>query len=134
MEDTFREGEEKEEQQDKEKIKEEDNAIEMSEDFDGQMHDGDEREEGRSDRWRRHSAGFTLDLDFPLIGSSLLFQAKTTTTRPRRTRRRTSWTRRWETWETVRRTRWTRECGGTRRTRRTRRPVRRRSQERAWTR
>lgn len=47
MEDTFREGEEKEEQQDKEKIKEEDNAIEMSEDFDGQMHDGDEREEGR---------------------------------------------------------------------------------------
>ncbi|XP_075869163.1 midasin [Nelusetta ayraudi] len=49
VEDTFREGEEKEEQQDKEKIKEEDNAIEMSEDFDGQMHDGDEREEGQDD-------------------------------------------------------------------------------------
>lgn len=48
MEDTFREGQEKEEQQDKEKIKAEDNAIEMSEDFDGQMHDGEEREPGRN--------------------------------------------------------------------------------------
>ena len=46
MEDTFQEGQEKEEQQDKSNIKEEDNAIEMSEDFDGQMHDGDEREPG----------------------------------------------------------------------------------------
>lgn len=47
MEDTFQEGQEKEEQQDKGNIKEEDNAIEMSEDFDGQMHDGDEKEGGR---------------------------------------------------------------------------------------
>lgn len=60
VEDTFQEGQEKEEQQDKEKIKAEDNAIEMSEDFDGQMHDGDEREEGRTSGWR-HCAGFTLD-------------------------------------------------------------------------
>ncbi|XP_068197957.1 midasin isoform X4 [Antennarius striatus] len=42
VEDTFKEGQEKEEQQDKEKIKAEDDAIEMSEDFDGQMHDGNE--------------------------------------------------------------------------------------------
>lgn len=46
VEDTMQEGQEKEEQQDKEKIKAEDNAIEMSEDFDGQMHDGDENEPG----------------------------------------------------------------------------------------
>lgn len=46
MEDTFQEGQEKEEQQDKGNIKAEDNAIEMSEDFDGQMHDGDENEGG----------------------------------------------------------------------------------------
>ncbi|KAM7394956.1 hypothetical protein PAMA_006612 [Pampus argenteus] len=44
VEDTFQEGQEKEEEQDKGKIKAEDNAIEMSEDFDGQMHDGDENE------------------------------------------------------------------------------------------
>lgn len=46
VEDTFQEGQEKEEQKDKEKIKAEDDAIEMSEDFDGQMHDGDENEPG----------------------------------------------------------------------------------------
>lgn len=46
VEDTFQEGQEKEEQQDKGNIKAEDNAIEMSEDFDGQMHDGDENEPG----------------------------------------------------------------------------------------
>ncbi len=46
MEDTFQEGQEKEEQQEKGNIKAEDNAIEMSEDFDGQMHDGDENEPG----------------------------------------------------------------------------------------
>ncbi|XP_039980712.1 midasin isoform X5 [Xiphias gladius] len=44
VEDTFQEGQEKEEQQDKGNIKAEDNAIEMSEDFEGQMHDGDENE------------------------------------------------------------------------------------------
>uniref|UniRef100_A0A665V9V2 Midasin n=1 Tax=Echeneis naucrates TaxID=173247 RepID=A0A665V9V2_ECHNA len=44
VEDTSQEGQEKEEQQDKGNIKAEDNAIEMSEDFDGQMHDGDENE------------------------------------------------------------------------------------------
>ncbi|KAM3861280.1 midasin [Diretmus argenteus] len=50
VEDTFQEGQEKEEQQqDKGNIKEEDNAIEMSEDFDGQMHDGDEQEPGEDD-------------------------------------------------------------------------------------
>lgn len=65
MEDTFREGPEKEEQQDKEKIKAEDNAIEMSEDFDGQMHDGDEKEPGRNDSPRRF-AGFSLESDFLL--------------------------------------------------------------------
>lgn len=48
MEDTFQEGQEKEDQQDKGNIKEEDNAIEMSEDFDGQMHDGDENESGNA--------------------------------------------------------------------------------------
>lgn len=46
VEDTFQEGQEKEKQEDKEKIKAEDDAIEMSEDFDGQMHDGDENEPG----------------------------------------------------------------------------------------
>lgn len=46
VEDTFQEGQEKEEQQDKGNIKAEDNAIEMSEDFEGQMHDGDENEPG----------------------------------------------------------------------------------------
>lgn len=65
MEDTFREGEEKEEQQDKEKIKEEDNGIEMSEDFDGQMHDGDEREEGRSDRLTAPLCQFHSGLGLP---------------------------------------------------------------------
>ncbi|XP_034555077.1 midasin [Notolabrus celidotus] len=49
VEDTFQEGQEKEEQQEKGNIKEEDNAIEMSEDFDGQMHDGDEKEPGDDD-------------------------------------------------------------------------------------
>ncbi|XP_037541022.1 midasin, partial [Nematolebias whitei] len=42
VEDNFQEGQEKEDEQDKENIKSEDNAIEMSEDFNGQMHDGDE--------------------------------------------------------------------------------------------
>lgn len=59
MEDTFQEGQEKEEQQEKEKIKAEDNAIEMSEDFDGQMHDGDENEQGNSDCLQ--PVGFALD-------------------------------------------------------------------------
>lgn len=50
VEDTFHEGQEKEEQQqDEGNIKAEDNAIEMSEDFDGQMHDGDEKETGEED-------------------------------------------------------------------------------------
>lgn len=51
MEDTSQEGQEKEEQQDKGNIKSEDNAIEMSEDFDGQMHDGDENEPGLLHIW-----------------------------------------------------------------------------------
>ncbi|CAB1340438.1 unnamed protein product, partial [Coregonus sp. 'balchen'] len=38
------EQEKKEEEPDKKNIEEEDNAIEMSEDFDGQMHDGDQQE------------------------------------------------------------------------------------------
>lgn len=70
MEDTFREGEEKEEQQDKEKIKSEDNAIEMSEDFDGQLHDGDEKEPGRNDRQQRF-ADSSPDLDLDLFNKSL---------------------------------------------------------------
>ncbi|MEQ2263333.1 hypothetical protein XENORESO_006224, partial [Xenotaenia resolanae] len=49
VEDTFQEGTEKEEQQDKENIKAEDNAIEMSEDFDGRVHDGDENEAGENE-------------------------------------------------------------------------------------
>ncbi|KAJ8270795.1 hypothetical protein GJAV_G00119370 [Gymnothorax javanicus] len=49
VEDTFQEGQErKEEEEDKRDIKEEDNAIEMSEDFDGKIHDGD-REPGEDD-------------------------------------------------------------------------------------
>uniref|UniRef100_A0A8D3BW26 Midasin n=1 Tax=Scophthalmus maximus TaxID=52904 RepID=A0A8D3BW26_SCOMX len=44
VEDTLQEGQEKEEEPDKGNIKAEDNAIEMSEDFDGQMQDGDENE------------------------------------------------------------------------------------------
>ncbi|XP_053499982.1 midasin [Ictalurus furcatus] len=47
VEDTFQEGQEKsEEEPDKRDIKEEDNAVEMSEDFDGKMHDGEPRESG----------------------------------------------------------------------------------------
>ncbi|KAF5899322.1 midasin-like, partial [Clarias magur] len=50
VEDTFREGQEKsEEEPDKRDIKEEDDAIEMSEDFDGKMHDGETRESGDED-------------------------------------------------------------------------------------
>ncbi|KAJ8008932.1 hypothetical protein DPEC_G00083550 [Dallia pectoralis] len=50
VEDTFQEGQEKEkEEPDKKNIEEEDNAIEMSEDFEGQMHDGDQREPGEDD-------------------------------------------------------------------------------------
>lgn len=46
VEDTFQEGQEKEEQQQQEKLKAEDNAIEMSEDFDGQTYDMDEDQAG----------------------------------------------------------------------------------------
>lgn len=46
VEDTLKDGQEKEEQQDQGNIKAEDNAIEMSEDFDGQIHDGDPKEKG----------------------------------------------------------------------------------------
>lgn len=50
VEDTFQEGQDKEEEeQDKQDIKEEDNAIEMSEDFDGKMHDGTDREPGEDE-------------------------------------------------------------------------------------
>ncbi|XP_067273008.1 midasin [Pseudorasbora parva] len=50
VEDTFQEGQEKkEEEQDKRDIKEEDNAIEMSEDFDGKMHDGTDHEPGEEE-------------------------------------------------------------------------------------
>ncbi|XP_003200751.2 midasin [Danio rerio] len=50
VEDTFQEGKDKdEEEQDKQDIKEEDNAIEMSEDFDGKMHDGTDREPGEDE-------------------------------------------------------------------------------------
>ncbi|XP_072559009.1 midasin isoform X3 [Paramormyrops kingsleyae] len=47
VEDTFQEGQEKEEEEEQAKgdIKEEDNAIEMSEDFDGKMHDGEPGED-----------------------------------------------------------------------------------------
>uniref|UniRef100_A0A8C1W639 Midasin n=1 Tax=Cyprinus carpio TaxID=7962 RepID=A0A8C1W639_CYPCA len=46
VEDTFQEGQDKkEEEQNKQDIKEEDNAIEMSEDFDGKMHDGENEED-----------------------------------------------------------------------------------------
>ncbi|XP_016311670.1 midasin-like [Sinocyclocheilus anshuiensis] len=47
VEDTFQEGQDKkEEEQNKQDIKEEDNAIEMSDDFDGKMHDGTDYEPG----------------------------------------------------------------------------------------
>lgn len=46
MEDTFQEGQDTEEQNDKGNIKAEDNAVEMSEDFDGQMHEGDDNQLG----------------------------------------------------------------------------------------
>uniref|UniRef100_A0A3B1J791 Midasin n=1 Tax=Astyanax mexicanus TaxID=7994 RepID=A0A3B1J791_ASTMX len=50
VEDTFREGEDKEEKEpDDRDIKEEDNAIEMSEDFDGKTHDGEPREQGEDE-------------------------------------------------------------------------------------
>jgi len=47
VEDTLQEGQEKEEQpEEKGDIKAEDNAIEMTDDFDGQMHDGDGPDQG----------------------------------------------------------------------------------------
>lgn len=48
MEDTFQKGQEKdkEDPDSKSDIKGEDNAIEMSEDFDGKMHDGELAEQG----------------------------------------------------------------------------------------
>ncbi|XP_041950170.1 midasin [Alosa sapidissima] len=50
VEDTFQQGQEKkEEEEQKGNIKEEDNAIEMSEDFDGKMHDGEDREPGEDE-------------------------------------------------------------------------------------
>ncbi|XP_062857908.1 midasin [Trichomycterus rosablanca] len=50
VEDTFQEGQEKkEEEQDQRDIKAEDNAIEMSEDFDGKMHDDEPREPGEDE-------------------------------------------------------------------------------------
>lgn len=48
MEDTFQDGQENNEQQENENIKGEDNAIEMTEDFDGQMYDRDDNEPGNS--------------------------------------------------------------------------------------
>ncbi|KAF4099466.1 hypothetical protein G5714_019592 [Onychostoma macrolepis] len=50
VEDTFQEGQDKkEEEQNKQDIKEEDNAIEMSDDFDGKMHDGTDLEPGEDE-------------------------------------------------------------------------------------
>ncbi|KAL2081973.1 hypothetical protein ACEWY4_021791 [Coilia grayii] len=50
VEDTFQQGQEKkEEEQQKGNIREEDNAIEMSEDFDGKMYDGEDREPGEDE-------------------------------------------------------------------------------------
>lgn len=50
VEDTFQEGQDKkEEEQDQRDIKEEDNGIEMSEDFDGKMHDGVDQEPGEDE-------------------------------------------------------------------------------------
>ncbi|XP_051781409.1 midasin isoform X2 [Erpetoichthys calabaricus] len=51
VEDTFQQGQEKkdEEQDKKPDIKEEENAVEMSEDFDGQMHDGERKEPGEDE-------------------------------------------------------------------------------------
>lgn len=70
MEDTFQEGQEKEEQQEKEKIKAEDNAIEMSEDFDGQMYDGDENEQGNSDCLQ--PVGFTWDFSSRIAAEGIV--------------------------------------------------------------
>uniref|UniRef100_A0A3Q3ARQ7 Midasin n=1 Tax=Kryptolebias marmoratus TaxID=37003 RepID=A0A3Q3ARQ7_KRYMA len=49
VEDTFQEGQVNEDDQDKGNVKPEDDAIEMSEDFNGQMHDGDENESCEED-------------------------------------------------------------------------------------
>uniref|UniRef100_A0AAV2K5U9 VWFA domain-containing protein n=1 Tax=Knipowitschia caucasica TaxID=637954 RepID=A0AAV2K5U9_KNICA len=61
VEDTFKEGQEKEEQQDQGNIKAEDNAIEMSEDFDGQMHDGDQKETGEDEESEKEEEEEELD-------------------------------------------------------------------------
>ncbi|XP_069866566.1 midasin isoform X1 [Dipodomys merriami] len=62
VEDTFQKGKEKEKEDSysKSDIKGEDNAIEMSEDFDGQMHDG-ELEEQEEDDQKSDSEGGDLD-------------------------------------------------------------------------
>jgi len=57
VEDTLQEGQEKEEPKDKGDIQSEDNAIEMSEDFDGQIHDQDENEQGLFDFEKKCSLG-----------------------------------------------------------------------------
>ncbi|XP_029451275.1 midasin isoform X2 [Rhinatrema bivittatum] len=51
VEDTYQKGQEKEkeDQDSKPDVKEEDNAIEMSEDFDGKMHDGEHNKKGEED-------------------------------------------------------------------------------------
>ncbi|XP_042084236.1 midasin isoform X2 [Haplochromis burtoni] len=57
LEDTFKDGEEKTEQHEKEDIKSEDNAVEMSEDFDGQMCDADEKEPGDNEESDKEDDG-----------------------------------------------------------------------------
>ncbi|XP_058881826.1 midasin isoform X1 [Acipenser ruthenus] len=57
VEDTFQQGQEKKEEDEENKpnIEEEDNAIEMTEDFDGKMHDGDRKEPGEDDEQQSES-------------------------------------------------------------------------------
>lgn len=65
VEDNFQEGQEKEDDENKENIKSEDDAIEMSEDFKGQMHDGDEKKEGQFDHQINSQAVLGMDLQKP---------------------------------------------------------------------
>ncbi|XP_069830282.1 midasin-like [Dendropsophus ebraccatus] len=72
VEDTFKKGQEKDKDDadDKPDVKEEDNAIEMSEDFDGKMHDGDQEKEAEHEDDKSSSEEDDLDKQMGDLGDA----------------------------------------------------------------
>ncbi|KAG2468110.1 MDN1 protein, partial [Polypterus senegalus] len=72
VEDTFQQGQEKkdEEQDRKPDIKEEENAVEMSEDFDGQIHDGERKEPGEDEEEQSDDEEEDLDKKMGNLGEA----------------------------------------------------------------